>query len=1203
MVKINKFSAPLLAIGFFLMLHVSCSNKKNTTLTRTYHAINTRYNVYFNANESYNLALESKVEAYDDNLLRVIDVYPGTYDEDKELNLAEETKTTVRATPQSVASNPLNEIAPSLSQMTSKFSGGTSSATFSGSSFSTTIEKCTKAIKLHSIKTKPRRDPSKRMSESYRRWLKQQEFNPFLKNVWLLLAKAEYENGEYLRSLTTLLYITKIYSSDPDIVVECKLLSAKVYTQMGWMYEAGTIFHKLGEGGGVPEKHRELYDAIYANYLVRNKEYQQAIPYLETAIKKESISQQKTRMKYLLGQLYAETGNLEMARKSYASVRGMSVKPKFEVASTLREYELSDNRHDRKKALSQLKKMLKVKRYEEYRDQIYYAAGNIYMSNQDTANAIENYEKAVKNGVNANYKALIQTRLADLYYNRRDFIKAQPHYAGALAVLKKTDTEYNRVAYRSAALDDLVIHVKTVLEQDSLQHLASLPEMERTAIIEAKIEGLKKEEERLAKAAQLDQQMQELNSRPVSSWDDIVSDKSPSTPLVTTPNANEFYFYSPQVVEQGKIAFSKKWGTRKLEDDWRRSNKTLASSFESETDMPEDMLAKIDASVSDSIRTGGGTEIISTDKYSIDYYLQQLPLTAEAITKSNELIENALFNMGKIYKSSLEDLPLSIDAFTTDLRRFPQTPNLEEIYYQLFLIYLQLGDREQMTLYRSNLLKEFISGTYATMLSDQNYEWNMRNMALMQDSIYESTYQAYLNSDIATVRKNVEEIQRKYPLSDHMSKFMLLNALTYAQTKDASGLQDNMKAIVDKYPKSDAATYATDILSRIKEGKVLLSDGSPIRGMIWNIPYEGEGASGESLANKEYSDSIATGYMLLLAFEPKTIDRNELLFQVADYNFSNYIVQTFDLSFENLYGLDILEIKGYKDFKAIHSYINRAFGEDGLLQQIDTSIMVIPVSVENYKLLPAHGLKEYMAFFEANYAEEMPHLMAYWNGHRDFIASDEELSDLPISENDIINQYSEDLSESGKTVLPPEEEISVLVMKPKSELIVPEKEETSISSSISQEIDNMKTTDSVNVVEGMKNEFNSLKYKDNLTKDEKKELKAEEKRQKELRSELKKIERLRQDSIAKVENAVCDSLENVEWEKLQEQKRIEKDRKEALKAEIKAKEDAKKQKEQERKDRQRQQRERLNEREKERQERQKEREKKRKERENTLRKR
>lgn len=177
-------------------------------------------------------------------------------------------------------------------------------------SFTTTIDKSTKAIKLHSIKTKPRRDPDKRNDAKYQAWVKQLEFNPFLINSWMLLGRSEFEEGNYLRAITTFMYITKIYSTDKRIVSEAKLWIARAYSEMGWMYEAENVLRKMEQNNEIHHELLGMYSSIKANIYVHNKNYESAIPYLEEAIRKEKGSQ-KRRNKYLLAQLYQATGDSE----------------------------------------------------------------------------------------------------------------------------------------------------------------------------------------------------------------------------------------------------------------------------------------------------------------------------------------------------------------------------------------------------------------------------------------------------------------------------------------------------------------------------------------------------------------------------------------------------------------------------------------------------------------------------------------------------------------------------------------------------------------------------------------------------------------------------------------------------------------------------------------------------------------------------
>lgn len=1173
-------------------------------MTRFYHSTNTRYNIYFNANEAYKETLKNRLLGQEDNMSEMLYIFPDNSD-----------------------------------SATMQLPGG---------SFTTTIDKTTKAIKLHSIKVKPQRNPNRRNDADYQAWLQQKEYTPFMDNVWMLLAKAEFHEAKYLQAITTFMYISKIYASQPEIVAECQLWISRAYTEMGWLYEAGNILHKMELAGGAPDKHKALYSAVKANYLIRNNELRASVPHLEYAIKKEKDKHQKLRMKYLLGQIYTKTGDIVNADKAFASVQGMNTPYKYSFNAKLQQIQLNtpDNKRD---LIAFLSKMAKSAKNKEYLDQIYYVMGNSYLQKADTIKAIESFRNALEKSTRNGYdKAMAEVRLGDLYFDRREFIPAQPLYSSALPQLKKSHIDYPRVALRSDVLDGLVVHIKTVHDQDSMQHLAQLPEEERLKIINDKIEKLKKEEEEARKEEERLQKAEERQNR-IMSWADLedmsLLDKqeTPTISQAQTPtfgqqnNTAAFYFYNEQTVAQGKIAFQKAWGNRKLEDDWRRRTKSGFSSSLADMDAAANQADSL-LSVQQTAQPGtddiqmGDTASVVKDTYSVEYYLQQLPFTEEAIKQSNDLIENALFNMGIIYKDKLEDMDLAIDAFDTDIRRFPDTPNLEEIYYQLFLIYMQTGDKNMMATYRNRLLNRFPESLYARALSEPDYEWNFKHMPAMVDSLYNSAYNAYMTADVATVRNDYETINRKYPLTDLMPKFSFLNALSYAQTRDARNLESNLRTLTGKYPKSDVTPLANEILERLKDGKILLSDGSPITDFDWSKAYAGDstlmGKDGEMLA---FSDSLDTEYMLLLMFKTNTVDRNELLYQVADYNFSNYVIQIFDLSFETDPPYDILQMRGFKSFANVRSYVNKAFSEEGLMTRIDTAILAMPISVDNYtKALPRLCMDQYTTFFAEHFTEQLPVLIAHWN--KDSIAFDNQMAQLAQQtipdakeDDDLIAQIPD--TEKDKdidTQQPVIDNTTKIRVNQDTERPVQQQGEAVNDKQITADDlltkdqlqaagkvdDAIKSVEEIisNPVDGIKNLFSKYNNREKLTKEEKAERKEQERLEKQQQKELKAIEKAKQDSIKKIEKAHLDSIARVEKQlqdsikaaekQKEEQEKLERQEKEdAAKAAVKAKEDARKQKEDERKAREQQQAERQRQQQKERREKEKAQEEKRKEKE------
>lgn len=1090
-----------------MLIFSSCSNKKNTSFSRFYHSVNTRYNAHFNANEAYKESMKQKERSQEEseNLSQILHVYPMILD-----------------------SSDL------------KYQG----------TFTTTIDKTTKAIKLHSIKTKPPRDPNKRRDEKYQQWIKQQEFNPFLINTWMLLAKAEFEEGNYLRAITTFMYISKIYSTDKKIVSESKLWIARSYSEMGWMYEAENVLRKMEQNDEIHHQLLGMYASVKANIYVHNKNYESAIPYLEEAIRKEK-GFQKRRNRFLLGQLYESLGENQKAYTAYGKVKGYNSPYHYSFNAQLRQLEISGQPSS--KLISSLKKMAKGTKNEEYLDQVYTAMGNVYLNQLDTLEAIKHFELGIKKSKRNGYdQALAQIRVGGLYFDRQEYVKAQPHYSEALPQLKKADEYYSLVSLRSEVLDQLVMHAKVVNEQDSLLNVANMPEFERTAYIEKHIEEVKKEEAKRKKEEALDrlEEQRGFNDNESLGWDDLESNVPRIVPTNTgfgqqKDDGSDFYFYNTQAVEQGKITFQKRWGRRPLEDNWRRKSKETSSPF---GDDEEELLAEEKEKTEEETeglgdkQTEGKKEEV-TDKYSVEYYLQQLPLTDEAKVEAGKLVEKGLFNMGLIYKNLLEDKQLAIATFEENLTRFPDTPNKEEIYYQLFLIYLQLDNLELMANYRNKIIEEFPKGKYTTPLSDANYAWNFKYMSKQQEEVYQETYAAYMSGNVQKVRSNYEDIQTKFPFVDLMPKFVFLNALSYAQTKDAKSMEQNLTKLIKDYPKSDVIPLATNILKNIKDGKIILSDGSPISGMDWTMAYANDSIfEGEQTRVVEYITDLDKPHVLLLMFKPKSIDRNELLYEVADYNFSNYVIQTYDLKFDDDPILSSLEINGFKNFKAIQSYINKALSEGGLFENLDKDIIPVPISTNNYReMFPRLGLEEYMTFYGDSLSTATPQLLAYWGKDIDM----ELVADLsedrkyepeitqPIEKTEEIvvpeKEVAQEKEETVKETTNPVEEVNEKEVN-LEELLT--EEQLNILGNINQKTDDF--VESINnlgsnPVEGLKNLFgNKNKFEENLTKEEKEELKREKKEAKERQKAVQKILKAKQDSIAKVEKFKLDSIQRAE---------------------------------------------------------------------------
>ena len=430
--------------------------------------------------------------------------------------------------------------------------------------------------------------------------------------------------------------------------------------------------------------------------------------------------------------------------------------------------------------------------------------------------------------------------------------------------------------------------------------------------------------------------------------------------------------------------------------------------------------------------------VAADDPKTREYYIQQLPMTPEDIEASNIIIEDGLYNMAMIYKDKLEDIPLATEAFEELERRFPKHNHLLESYYQVYLMALRSGNTTLATEYKNKLINTFPESDYAIAIADPNYEYNIRMMDVMQDSIYQATYSSYLAEDTVTVRHNFREVSAKYPLADLLPKFMFLDALTYVQAGDAEGFKNALKALVEKYPSADVTELAGEMLKGVLRGRMMVQGG--VRGMTWNLRF-GVGDDGTLSAAdsaRTFTAEPNTSYRMLLMYPTGTLDRNQLLFAVAAYNFANFMVKEFDLSFEEAGPMTMLTIHGFFNLDEILHYYKMIYGKDGYATALDKNVAILPISDDNYEtLMRGKTLEEYVDFFQENFGEAAPELAARWKARMtaEQIKEEDAKAEAEKAEAEAgeVEEAEENIPEETPAVQPKEEQPVKKTVRPKEQ--------------------------------------------------------------------------------------------------------------------------------------------------------------------------
>lgn len=755
----------------------------------------------------------------------------------------------------------------------------------SASAMDKAIEKCRKCIKLHSIHVKPKKIDSKRRNDpAYQNWLQSKEFNRQMYRAWLMLGQAEFHKGDFLGSIGTFNYVQRLYENDNDVKAQCALWVARAYAEMGWQYEAEDMLERVNVDN-LKRKNQTQFAAASADILLKGGHKKEAIPFVKVARQNEKKNLYRPRFEFVLGQLYQLDHQPSAAKAAYKRVLKMHPENTMDFNARLRIAELDG---DTLKTMKQLRRMAKLSKYRDQLDQIYGTMGNIYLSNRDTASALRCYEDAIagstKNGLN---KASVLLTAGDLYYEHKDYVNASPCYQEAVQIITTEHSDYARVKKRSEVLDELVVEVKTIQLQDSLQYLSSLSDEEQLAIIEKIIQDLTEKEKSDSLKAMQDARNAEL--------EEMRGPRSVNTQgmLGGSTGDNSWYFYNAQLLRNGKQSFTQKWGTRPLEDNWRRRTKTTTSSFISENEgMDEENNNINNDTLTQVTNTPSQPNISSSDPHDPNFYLQQIPRTNEDFVASNRQIASALWNMIDIYRDKMQEIELSNEAFEEYCRRFPKDSALVDLYYNQYLSALRMNDKTSAERYRNDILRLFPGTTQANIVSDPDYFEALHHMAIEQDSLYEATYHAYTAGQFTQVKQQKKYAEENYPLSPLMPRFLFLNAIAVARTEGQEPFVEELRDLVNRYPSSELGAMAKDMLAMMGQGMESQTGGS--LASLQN--KRKDEITAETIDSALTFSNDKTGATLVYILIPHDeVQINNLLFEVALFNFSQFLIKDFDL--------------------------------------------------------------------------------------------------------------------------------------------------------------------------------------------------------------------------------------------------------------------------------------------------------------------
>ena len=908
------------------LVTVGCSTKKNTASTRWWHSFNARYNTYFNGSQAFIDGNLEKEKGNQDNYTEMIPLYMVGNRQSREIGKGQ---------------------------------------------YDRAIEKSEKAIRQHSIKAKPEWNGNKRKTARDREWLGRREYNPFLWRAWMLLGKAQFQKGAFDEAAATFSYMTRLYQTQPMQSGLARAWLAKSYTELGWMYDAEDVIRNMSRDS-MDFRAVKDWDYTFADYYIHNGDFEKAVPYLHKVIKHERRRVQRAREWFLLGQIETKLGHRDAAYRAYRKVVGCHPPYELEFNARIAQTEVMAVGNGRQ-MISRLKRMAASDNNAEYLDQVYYAIGNIYLMQKDTLQAIAAYEKgnekSVRNGIE---KGVLLLTLGNLYWQREQFSDAQRCYGEAIGLLDKERPDYEELSYRSKVLDELVPYTDAIHLQDSLLLLSTMPETERLKAIDRVIEALKKKEkdERDAQLmAEADEMQQQAQSQGFQQGGFQQGGRQPVAPTMPTAQQGngQWYFYNPMAVNQGKAAFQRQWGKRENKDNWQRINQTvvnLGSSEDQETPEAEDgqrELGSLDRQQEAADSTSQKALSPAEDPHTREYYLAQIPFSDEQKAGCRDIIKDGLFHAGIIFKDKLDNLPLCEKHLTRLTTDYTDYDHLDEALYHLFLLYSRQGRGAEADRCLARLKANHPESEWTILLADPYYKENARFGEHIEDSLYAATYDAFKADRHEVVRANARLSAERFPLGENRAKFLFIEGLSLLNDGDGDGCMERLQEVVEKYPDSEVTELAGMIIKGVQEGRRLHGGKFDI-GDIWS--RRDITLAADSTGTIELSAERNDNFMFILAYEPDSVNENQLLFELARYNFTNFLVRNFDIVLDEDGGLHRMRISGFLNYDEALQYARQLYADNGMADWLKACRSLV-ISEKNLSLIGSRfSYDDYLQFYE-----------------------------------------------------------------------------------------------------------------------------------------------------------------------------------------------------------------------------------------------
>lgn len=765
---------------------------------------------------------------------------------------------------------------------------------------------------------------------------------------YYLLGKIDYLQAHQDDALNAFKFVNST-SKSKELRHKALISLLRLYVDRREYENANFTIDYLSKETPISDENRFQLFKTLAYYYESRADQNGVIGALDRAVGYAPDKKEESRINFILAQRYQREGLDALAYDFYR--KSLDGNPPYERSffATLYAQQVAElnKSKDLRKVRNYYDGLYKDPKNRDLKDVVIYERALFEEKQGDIPLTLQLLHQAAKEpGSNPRLKGYIYQKLAEINIQEFKDYRATKYYLdSALTFILETDPVAISIQEQKKTLDQYVFHVERIQLNDSLTIIAGLSPAEQEAIAQKFINS---EEERLiaeARAKEVPKNSNIFNNLLAFSGKD--------------PGAS-FYFDNGVAMQQGAIEFSRVWGNRPMQDNWRRRSAIFQTTTQSQQQ----------TGLSDSLATTENPILAALP--TMESLLSKIPNTPEQLSLLNSELEESYFELGKLLYFNFKEIRPSINNLETLIRTYPNTVRKPEAYYLLYLGQKDSGGNFEQ--YVGRLNREFPESQYTYSVNNPNAASG--NLAALESSKgYEQAYNAYYSGQYQQARGLVKSTLEDYPLTRNTEKLLLLDIMVTGKLESKERFKGRLETYIENTKEEALVNLARNMLRPLLSSEEL-AVLEPLVSVELDsaqlaLTNDSEKAGKEVPADSPYKLNEAQTHIFVIALSRSEAEAaKNLLVDLENFhasNFPNARLRTGNMNMNQENAIYIISpFSNSEKAKEYFLKFSEEFKSQGLSESARTNSFFI--SIENFQTLnKTKNTAEYLIFFRSIY--------------------------------------------------------------------------------------------------------------------------------------------------------------------------------------------------------------------------------------------